>query len=175
MNRIFPTLLVLSCLTLSSTAFAQTAGPAAAEIVGTDASAQAAPARSATPASAATQGLQIPPTAAQIQLQQQRAKEAARQQALKAQADAKEAKRQEALKAKKAQADAKEAERQEALKAKKAQADAKQAERQQALKAKVDALQADVTALKNGEPTRQVPPTQTERRKRRTVGRHNDQ
>ena len=136
MNRILPTLLVLSCLTLSSTAFAQTAGPAVTET--------------------AIQGLQIPPTGAQIQLQQQRAKEAARQQALKAQADAKEAERQEALKAKKAQADAKEAARQEAL------------------KAKVDALQAEVAALKNGEPTGQVPPTQTERRKRRTVGRHND-
>jgi len=135
-NRILPTLLVLSCLTLSSTAFAQTAGPAVTET--------------------AIQGLQIPPTGAQIQLQQQRAKEAARQQALKAQADAKEAERQEALKAKKAQADAKEAARQEAL------------------KAKVDALQAEVDALKNGEPTGQVPPTQTERRKRRTVGRHND-
>lgn len=122
MNRIFPTLLVLSCLTLSSTAFAQTAGPAVTET--------------------AIQGLQIPPTAAQIQLQQQRAKEAERQQALKAKADAKEA------------------ERQQALKAKKARADAKQAERQQALKAKVDALQAEVTALKNGEPTRQIPPTQ---------------
>ena len=118
MNRILPTLLVLSCLTLSSTAFAQTAGPAVTET--------------------AIQGLQIPPTGAQIQLQQQRAKEAARQQALKAQADAKEAARQEAL------------------------------------KAKVDALQAEVAALKNGEPTGQVPPTQTERRKRRTVGRHND-
>ena len=154
MNRILPTLLVLSCLTLSNTAFAQTAGPAVTET--------------------AIQGLQIPPTGAQIQLQQQRAKEAARQQALKAQADAKEAERQEALKAKKAQADAKEAERQEALKAKKAQADAKEAARQEALKAKVDALQAEVAALKNGEPTGQVPPTQTERRKRRTVGRHND-
>ena len=136
MNRILATLLVLSCLTLSNTAFAQTAGPAVTET--------------------AIQGLQIPPTGAQIQLQQQRAKEAARQQALKAQADAKEAERQEALKAKKAQADAKEAARQEAL------------------KAKVDALQAEVAALKNGEPTGQVPPTQTERRKRRTVGRHND-
>lgn len=100
MNRIFPTLLVLSCLTSSSTAFAQTASAPTAEIVNAEESAQAIPAAPATRASGATQGPQIAPTPEQLQRQRQRAKEAERQQALKAKVDAKRAERLQALKAK---------------------------------------------------------------------------